>query len=41
MECEYIKEIVTEQTGGGCMVDYIVLKSGHVIGVNDEVIVHP
>jgi len=32
----YIKEITTENTGGGCMVDFIHLNDGRVIGLNDE-----
>lgn len=30
---EHIKDIITEDTGGGCIVDYIMLKSGKVIGI--------
>ncbi len=32
----YVKDAFTEQTGGGCMVDYIELKNGRVIGITDE-----
>lgn len=33
---EYIKQITTENAGGGSMVDFIHLKDGRVIGLNDE-----
>ncbi len=32
----YIAEVLTENTGGGCMVDFVVLEDGQVIGINDE-----
>ena len=32
----YIKDVYTENTGGHCMVDFVVLKSGRVIGITDE-----
>lgn len=32
----FIKSVYTEQTGGGMMVDYVVLKDGKVITLNDE-----
>jgi hypothetical protein len=35
----YIKEITTENTGGGCMVDFVHLHDGRVIGLNDECVV--
>ena len=35
----FIKRIFTENTGGGCMVDFIELPDGRVIGLNDECIV--
>ena len=33
---EYIAQITTENAGGGSMVDFIHLKDGRVIGINDE-----
>lgn len=36
MKPAYIKEITSENTGGGCMVDFIHLNDGRVIGLNDE-----
>lgn len=35
----YIKKIECLNTGGGCMVDYLILESGKVIGINDECVV--
>jgi len=41
-EATYIDHISTRHTGGGCMVDLVHLKSGHVIGITDEsVVVYP
>ncbi len=36
---QFIKQVFTENTGGGCMVDFIELKTGQVIGLNDECVV--
>ena len=36
---EYIDKIETMDTGGGCLVDFITLKDGRVVGINDECIV--
>ena len=33
---EYVASIHTDQTGGMCMVDIVVLRSGQVLTVNDE-----
>lgn len=33
---KFIKEIYTENTGGGCMVDFIVLKNGALVAINEE-----
>ena len=33
---EYVASIHTDQTGGMCMVDIVVLRSGQVITLNDE-----
>ena len=35
----FIKESFTMNTGGDCMVDFLTLTDGKVIGVNDECIV--
>lgn len=34
----FIKEIVTEQTGGGCMIDFITLINGQVIAIDNDLI---
>jgi hypothetical protein len=34
----FIKEIATEQTGGGCMVDFITLINGQVIAIDNDLI---
>lgn len=36
---EYIEKVFSENTGGGSIVDFIVLKSGQVLGMNDECVV--
>ena len=36
---EYVASIHTEQTGGMCMVDIVVLRSGQVITLTDECLV--
>ena len=36
---ECIASIHTEQTGGFCMVDVVVLRSGQVLTLNDEIVV--
>ena len=36
---EFIASIHTDQTGGMCMVDIVVLRSGQVITLNDECLV--
>lgn len=36
MTCTYVTKTWTENTGGGCMVDFIQLDDGRVITVNDE-----
>ena len=35
----HIEEVFTENTGGGCMVDFIHLMDGYRIGISDECIV--
>jgi hypothetical protein len=38
----YIEKTFAENTGGGCMVDFIQLKDGRCIGLNDEcMVVYP
>ena len=39
MKHTYIEKIETMQVGGGMEVDFVHLKNGMVIGVNDECIV--
>ena len=36
---QFIEQVFTENTGGGCMVDFIELKTGQVVGLNDECVV--
>lgn len=36
MKTHYITKTWTENTGGGCFVDFIELEGGAVISVNDE-----
>lgn len=36
---EYINQIQSCNTGGGCMVDYIEMTNGMIVGINDESIV--
>jgi hypothetical protein len=33
---QYIEKITSENTGGHCCVDFVHLKDGRVIGINDE-----
>jgi hypothetical protein len=35
---EYINQIETAYTGGGCTIDFVHLKDGRVIGINDEAV---
>lgn len=35
-ELNYIKSVFTENTGGGCMVDFIELDTGKIIALTDE-----
>lgn len=35
----FIDSIHTENTGGGWMVDFVVLKDGRVLGIDDEYVV--
>lgn len=32
----YIDNVFTENTGGGCKVDFVELKDGRIIGISDE-----
>lgn len=34
----FLKDIWTEQTGGGCMVDYIEMTNGKILAITDEVV---
>lgn len=36
---QFVASVFTESTGGGCMVDFIVLIDGRVVGLNDECVV--
>jgi hypothetical protein len=36
MNYAYIDKVETENTGGGSMVDFVILKDGRVLGINDE-----
>lgn len=35
----YINRVFTENTGGGCYVDFIELDDGRIIGINNECVV--
>jgi len=35
----YIDRVFTENTGGGSMVDFVQLKDGRILGINDECVV--
>lgn len=35
----YIERVNTEDTGGGSMVDFVILKDGRCIGISDECLV--
>lgn len=38
----FVEKVFTENTGGGCMVDFIQLKDGRCIGLNEEcMVVYP
>ena len=39
MKLEYIKKVDSMNTGGGCIVDFVHLRDGRVIGINDESLV--
>lgn len=32
----FVKEVFTENTGGNCMVDFVILKSGIVLTITDD-----
>ena len=36
---KFVKRVFTEDTGGGCYVDFIELDDGRLIGINDECVV--
>jgi hypothetical protein len=33
---KFVKHIFTEDTGGGCYVDFLELSDGRIIGINEE-----
>ena len=33
---EFIKDVQSWETGGGCIVDFVMLKNGMVVGINEE-----
>ena len=35
----FVKRVFTKDTGGGCLVDFVELKTGQIIGLNDECVV--
>ena len=35
---KFIKKVYTEHTGGGCMVDFVVLKSGKMVSITKDCI---
>jgi hypothetical protein len=38
MNYQFIKMITTYQTGGGCMVDFVMLKGGKVLAIDNDTI---
>lgn len=38
-ELTFVGGVSSEQTGGGCMVDFVHLADGRVLGINDECVV--
>ena len=36
---KYIKQTFTENFGGGCWIDFIILNDGRCVGINDESLV--
>jgi len=36
---KYIDKSFTENTGGGCWVDFLILNDGRCVGINDECLV--
>lgn len=36
MNTAYIDRIESENTGGHCMVDFVILKDGRVLGISDD-----
>jgi hypothetical protein len=35
---DYISQIETVYTGGGCTIDFVHLKDGRILGINDEAV---
>jgi len=36
---DHIKRVFSENTGGNCSVDFVQLKDGRILGINDECVV--
>jgi hypothetical protein len=39
MKTEFVESVSCENTGGGCYVDFVTLKDGRVLGINEEYVV--
>ena len=39
MNTAFIDKVVTYETGGNCPVDFVLLKSGRVLGISDDCVV--
>lgn len=39
MNTQFIDNVTSENTGGGCHVDFVTLKDGRVLGINEECVV--
>lgn len=39
MKTEFVESVTCENTGGGCFVDFVILKDGRVLGINEESVV--
>ena len=36
---KYVEKTFTEDVGGGCMVDFLILNDGRCVGINDDCLV--
>lgn len=36
---KYVEKTFTEDMGGGCMVDFLILNDGRCVGINDDCLV--